>query len=250
MLKLFKPGLLSFLYLVTFTVVAQNISVLDSVSKPLPFEPESFDFIPKSYPLSDEDYIATLEVTINAESEANLVAIFDAVWQKANDLGANAYRFEGIYRFQDKDRMIVELSVHQVSDAEFHNMLDYYRSNMVYVIGSLNPRNSPRKMKLNDQKLLLPARQYLASQNEVGEEVSISIGGFLGAKVWVKGRENRPPSHYALEGFAAGPGVDYNLNIGVSFNTGRIYPIELNLGQFLVTLLTQKVVPQPEGVND
>jgi hypothetical protein len=66
----------------------------------------------------------------------------------------------------------------------------------------------------------------------------VGIGGFLGAKVDIYGREERLPVYLSLNGFGIGPG-SFN-QISVSFNTGRIYPVEMNFGQFLINILPKK----------
>jgi hypothetical protein len=80
--------------------------------------------------------------------------------------------------------------------------------------------------------------QYLSYQNSVGEEAIVSIGGILGAKVWIVGKEGRLPKHLSVNGFGIGPG-SFN-TVSVSFNTGRIYPVDLNFGQFLVKVLKEQ----------
>ena len=82
--------------------------------------------------------------------------------------------------------------------------------------------------------------EYISYQNKTGEDATVSIGGLLGAKVWIAVQERRLPKHLSVNGFGVGPGAVNTVSI--SFNTGRIYPIELNFGAFLVKVLYEKIL--------
>jgi hypothetical protein len=211
----------------SFSVYGQNVSLVNLNESGIPAsEPEAFDYIHHQYELAKDYHIADLHGFLTNSEEAILTDLFNAFWDKSNEVGANAFRFERSER--KGDTTFVDISIYNLDDAEFEKMAAAYPFNMVYVLGDISKKQKTRKIKFNGEKIRLSANEYIAYQNQVGEDAILKIGGLLGAKVWIRGKENRPPSFYSLSSFGVGP--DRQGQVGLTLNTGRIYPVPLNFG--------------------
>ena len=154
----------------------------------------------------------------------------------SNTFGANSYFIDKVER--TSDTIYVQISAYYLDNTTFANNLKMYPQNIVYVFGDFDvKKGKTMKLKLNGENVELAPFEYIESQNEVGKYVTVSIGGFLGAKVDIKGREERLPEYLLLGGAGVGPG---NSSQSGSSHTGRIYPLEMNFGQFLIYSLTKK----------
>lgn len=112
---------------------------------------------------------------------------------------------------------------------------------MVYVVGDVNKNKvNGKKIKFNSKRIRLMPFEYVEYQNEIGKDAELSIGRFLGAKNWIRGKENRLPEFRSLSGFGLGAGVNYQMQPIISINTGRIYPVDFELGYFLINVFTKK----------
>ncbi|MDR0864051.1 MAG: hypothetical protein LBO74_03850 [Candidatus Symbiothrix sp.] len=107
-----------------------------------------------------------------------------------------------------------------------------------YVFGDLthSDTNKGRNIKFNTEKITIYPLEYYSYQIPIDKEASVSIGGIFGTKYVLKGKEGRLPVYLSLGGFRAAPSVQMG-GVGVSFSTGSIYPLDMNLGQFLVEIL-------------
>lgn len=237
-----SKGLLIIFSFLSIISYAQEVRVTDITFHPnKAINPNSFDYIDKQYKLQEYMYIATLNGVITNSGKSILSNLFNTFWQKANELGANSFRIEDVKN--DNDTITIEISVYNLTDVQLDKMIKLYPTNMVYVIGDIDKSQTPKKIKFNNENIELAPMEFIAYQNEIGKDAILSIGGFLGAKVYIKGQDNRLPKHFSLSGFGVGPDRvnpgRYN-EIAISFNTGRIYPVDLNFGQFLIDVLTEK----------
>lgn len=224
----------------------QYISVTDSSNKIVDQNdiPDSFHFIPRAFDLPGNSYVGTIEITIAIIEGSDLEGLFKSLWSKGNNLGANTFSIENIYEFQSKQKQIIEISLHRISDEEIVTLRNVGPGNMVYIIGDLNRDAKPQKLKINDQKLYLPPYHYIACQNEVGSEIKISVGGLTGSTVWIRGKENRPPVFTSFSDFGTGLMITPGPGVGLSFHTGRSFEVEQNFGQFLIQLLPEHVMAE------
>ena len=198
---------------------------------------ENFEFIDDGFDLTDYERIAVLEGNTTNSGKNTLVSLFNYFWETANDYGANAYIIDRIETISNATQ--VQISVYFFDEKDFEDNFNLYPQNKVYIFGDLDAKKgNVKNIRLNKQKEELSPFEYISYQSEVGEYTTVSIGGFLGAKVDIYGKEERLPVYLSLNGFRIGPGNYYE--IGLSFNTGRIYPVEMNFGQFLINVLTEK----------
>lgn len=230
----------TFAILITFwtmtEVVGQNIKIVDENPTETKHQTSTFDLIDKSFDLTGKTKIAKIKGYSLNSGNPTVIALFNSFWRSANGLGANSFHIDLVEN--SGDSTIVTLDLYYLDDSDSKKNFDAYPKNMVYVIGDLDKKQTAKSIKLNNDKIALNPMEYVAYQNKVGDDATVSIGGLLGAKVWIRGQEGRLPKHLSVNGFGVGPGA-YN-TVGLSFNTGRIYPVDLNVGQFLIGVLKRR----------
>ena len=216
---------------------AQEVKVIEQNEDYIKKEiTEKFEFIDDSFDLTNCKKIVVLEGhTINTEKNT-LVSLFNYFWKTANDYGANAYKIDGVETVSDNTH--VKISTYHFDEEAFEENFSLYPKNKVYIFGDLDlKKGKTKKISLNKQKVELSPLEYISYQNDVGKYATVSIGGLLGAKVDFYGKEERLPVYVSLNGFRIGPGNNHEISL--SFNTGRIYPVDKNFGQFLINILIE-----------
>jgi hypothetical protein len=224
-----------FLYAFSY---AQEVKVIEQNEDYIKKETgEKFEFIDDSFDLTNYEKIVVLEGhTINS-GKNTLVSLFNHFWETANDYGANAYKIDKVETISGAFHVCI--SAYYLDEKAFDANFNLYPKNKIYVFGDLDvKKGKAKKITINKQKVELSPLEHISYQNEVGKYATVSIGGLLGAKVDIFGKEERLPVYLSLNGFGVGPG-NYN-EISLSFNTGRIYPVDMNFGQFLINILTEK----------
>ncbi|MCB2196471.1 MAG: hypothetical protein KQH79_11475 [Bacteroidetes bacterium] len=202
---------------------------------------EEFHFINNGFDYSNSKFVASMNgLSLNSENN-NLVSLFETFKFNANYLGANAFHVDEYKISDSKDSVSVSVSFYYLNLNELIKNSRLYSTNMVYVIGDVSTKKSTgRKIKFNKNTIQLLPLEYVSYQNKVGEDAILSIGGILGSKVWIRGKENREPKFLSLQGFGMGGGFTPNGQITVSISTGQIYPVNLDLGLFLTKILNRK----------
>jgi hypothetical protein len=227
------------LVFLSINIFGQNVKVLEKNSDyQKQRKVDAFEFIDYGFDNNKIERIAVLKGEALLSGKATLSNLFQSFRDTANSLGANSFLIAHTAKFADT--LSITILVYSMDEQAMKANFDLYPRNMVYVFGDYNKgEGSGRTIKLNKQKIELLPMEYVACQNKVGEYISVGIGGFLGSKTEILGTEDRLPLFLSLSGFGVGPGGSYN-NMGISFHTGRIYPVEMNFGQFLINILTEK----------
>ena len=218
------------------TVFGQNVQVINQYPGTEEHTVKTFDIIDTAFNLTGKQKIATLKGFSLNTGNLTMATLFNSFWENTNKLGGNSFRLDSVSNCNDTTTIV--LTVYYLNEEDIKSNLELYPKNMVYVIGDIDKRQTGNEIKFNERKLLLNPMEFISYQNTVGGEAIVSIGGFLGAKVWIVGKEGRLPKHLSVNGFGVGPG-SFN-TISVSFNTGRVYPVDLNFGQFLVRVLKEQ----------
>lgn len=228
--------LILFSILTLSTGFGQSVQVIKEYSVTEKHTVKTFEFIDSAFNLAGKEKIVTLQGVSTNTGKQTVAALFNSFWDNANKFGGNSFTVDSV--FNTNDTTVIILTVYYLSEDNIRENLGLYPKNMVYVIGDIDRKQTAKKIKFNEKKVSLNPMEYLSYQNKVDGEAIVSIGGFLGAKVWITGKEGRLPRHLSVNGFGVGPG-SFN-TVSVSFNTGRIYPVELNFGQFLVSVLKEQ----------
>jgi hypothetical protein len=204
-----------------------------------PGEMTQFQYISKNSDVSNIPKIASLKATCNNTADETVVHLFNLLWQTANNFGANSFKIDSIEN-KSKNYISLTLSIYNLTSEQLEINSGLFPQNIVYVFGDFDKKiQSNKSIKFNNEKIELPPMEYVSYQNKVGAEAIVSIGVITGAKVWIVGKEGRLPMHLSVNGFSVGPGSFSSNQIGIGFNTGRIYPIDFDFGQFLVDVLKE-----------
>jgi len=198
-----------------------------------------FQYISKNLDVSNIPKIASLKATCINTAGETVVHLFNLLWETANNLGANSFKIDTVEN-KSKEYISLNLSIYYLTTEELEINSGLFPPNLVYVFGDFDKKVQGNKtIKFNNDKIELPPMEYVSYQNKAGEEAIVSIGGITGAKVWIVGEEGRLPKHLSLNGFSIGPAGFSSNQISISINTGRIYPIDFDFGQFLVEVLEE-----------
>ena len=219
------------------TVVEQNEAFAGSKKQ------KEFYYIEKDFPLTDDRWIATLEGFCTNTKKSNLEHLFYDFWNTANAMGANAFFIEDFSNATDTISVII--SIFDLTEEELDDNYELYSCNKIYVFGDLIASNfktktpKSRNIKINNEKIKIYPLSYYKYQSAIGEKVNISIGGFTGSSYTRKGEAGKISVYLSLGGGTVRPAVTPMGGVGINFNTGNIYPLNMNFGQFLAEILKE-----------
>ncbi|MBL7901496.1 MAG: hypothetical protein JNK73_05825 [Bacteroidia bacterium] len=215
-------------------VKAQNVEVIHRAERFPEYEAETFTFIAPGADTSRLQYVATLRAT-GVGKNVSLEMIYSKLKEKANSLGANAFQLLSFKRMDSIYKSILVMNMYFVSDSvlNLHRMLQ--EKNVVYIFGDTEKSDKLQSFKIDDVKKEIKGGTYYRHQNAQGQEVKINKGGFTGATVWIKWKENKAATFLTLTGFGLSDAPVGQM--GASIHTGRMNYLDENLGQLLVLLL-------------
>lgn len=235
-------ALSSVLILFSFSITAQEIEVIN-VNPEFHFTEKATDFYYLSKLLDSSRGIKVADVRFTAKRQGgnkSLVPMFYKLYNKAMSMGANAFFVpEMSYNGDDK---LYEMSVElwSLNNEEVDENMSLLPKNLVVIIGNMDTEKEDKGkgFKINKQKMTVMPYSYIAHENALDEKTVISIGGFMGASVTVRGAEDRYSMFVSFGGVAVAPTMYVpGGGVGVSISTGRIYPVNSGLGFFLMDVL-------------
>lgn len=223
------------LTLLLFTLVfksgfGQNTSSPQYYSK-------TFDLISDSYNLSGKTKIGNLSGSSANIGNSTLSHLFHSFWKNANKQGANSFKVDSIVH--NGDNTYLEISIYSLNETELKANRDMYPRNRIYVFGNMDKRKASKKIRINETKIELKPLEYVSYQNQINEETTVWIGGSRGAKMWITGEEGRQPVYLSAAG-SGHNGISYTSNGSISYNRGRVQPVDFGFGSFLVKVLPEK----------
>lgn len=198
---------------------------------------QSFDLINDSFNLSGKTKIGNLSGYSTDAGNFTLSHLFKSFWNNSNKQGANSFKVESIVRQGDSTH--IEISIYSLNEGELKTNRETYPRNMIYVFGNIDKRKASKKIKINETEIELNPLEYVSYQNQVAEETIVSIGGRRGAKLSITGKEGRQPIYLSASD-SSHNGISYTANGTMSFNRGRVPPVDFNFGAFLVKVLPEK----------
>lgn len=194
-----------------------------------------FVMINKRLDISNKVLIARLKgVSLNT-GKSNLQKVYNSFYYNANQLGANSFVIDTIIG-AETNTISIQISVYNLSKDEKKLNMNLFTSNSIYLIGGLKKQMDEKSFKLNGEKTKLQAMEYQEYTIEIDKKLKIAIGGILGASATFTGYEGRSPTFISLHGIAVAPGYSGS-GVGLSFNTGRIYPVDMSFGYMLIAAL-------------
>lgn len=203
-----------------------------------PGQQEEFYYIENDFSPQDANWVASLEGLCMHTKKSNLAHLFFDFWEAANELGANSFFVEEIY--SGTDTIAIRIAVFYLTEEEIDANFELYPKNRIYIFGDLTNHSKAKEknIKINGEKVNVYPLSYYEHCNSIGQETVVSIGGFMGSKYILKGKEGQLSVYMTLSGFEMAPEARMS-GLGVSFSTGGIHPLDMNLGQFLVVILQE-----------
>jgi len=235
--------LLSLFYL--NSVQAQDIELLyKDDSYRFTNKPEAFEYIDYKMDLSSFYKIAEFKLKIDKHGKKSITNVFYDFWSIANNMGANSFSIEDVTL--EDGQYVVFVDLFYLNDENMQYNYSLYEENVIIVFGDLDTKNEDKakSFKLGKEKVSLLPYTYIKHQNEVGEKIKLSIGGIFGSSVTEVGGEHKLGRCYSLGGtrvmpsggVAVGTGGS-GMGVGIAISTGSIYPMDLNFGLFVMTVL-------------
>ncbi len=224
-------------FFITNIVTAQIVDVTARSTFQPEGEGKDFAFIEPVTDTAEIKFIATVQATKEG-SDAEIDKLYDAIRSRAQKMGANAFKLNSFKRNDSLNKFILILDTYYGTDAALLLNFNNHEKNVVYIFGDVERSGKSYSFKIDNKKTEIKGGTYFRYQNKEGQEVKINKGGFTGATLWIKWKENKPASFLTLTGFALGGGGPVQPGqVGGSFNTGRISYINGNLGHLLVSIL-------------
>ncbi|ASE62373.1 hypothetical protein CEQ15_13155 [Chryseobacterium indologenes] len=166
--------------------------------------------------------------------------LFTAIADEAKRSGANAYHVVSFKEADNQNDAELVLDTYYLEDSDIKQQSLWVEKNNVYIIGEpvLNT-DKTSKFKVNGEKKEVRDNTFMKITLKESEEVKIVKGGITGMAVWVKWKPEQFSKFYSFSGLGI-DGVGFGTNgMGIGINTGRIYPVDPDVGYFLIQVLKE-----------
>jgi hypothetical protein len=233
-----KKGLFLLLLILANSSHSQTIDVLvkgDTILKP---KYQQFIYLCDSTDISTAVFVAKIKATGSLKNATNL---FYFIRNKAQEIGANGFRFESFEKTDDQTGALI-LSVYNCPDELFDANMDYLPKNKIYLFGDENMLDQKtQNYKIQGQKQKIDNGHFKSFDIKIGEEYNITKGGFTGMTFYIKRKENGFSSYLSFSGIGVnGAGYIPNGGIGININTGKINHVESNLALALLKIYSEQ----------
>lgn len=205
-------------------VSAQNV-ILNKVVKSKTSTDKTFYKIDPEVITSE--YLGELEVQGFSDDD---VKMFDMIYKKAKEIGANAFSFQP---FQNIDATVSKFDpIHYKFNLYFveNNQLQP-ENNVIYLIASPYKKQN---IAVNKQNITFEPRTFKRQILTPGETYKISTKKLLGSSIQLKAQENQPAQYFQFSAFSVNSNP-YG-TAGINFKSGDITRLEQSYGQFLTTI--------------
>ena len=217
------------------TAAAQTVEVQNNSSFQAPVKSSFFAYLIPSNDTTGKNFIATLQAT-GSGKHADVEELFAKMKEKAQEIGANAYRFISFKRDSIEKSAVLIVDAYYANAAALDINMQQAEKGVIYIFGDAEKSNKTYTFKINGDKKEFKGGSYYKHVMKPGEEVKINKGGITGATIWFTWKENRPPVFLTLSGFGLGGAMPQGV-VGASFNTGRINYVTGGLGPLLLEVL-------------
>lgn len=166
--------------------------------------------------------------------------LFTAIADEAKNSGANAYHIVSFKEGDSQNESELVLDTYHIQDSNIKYQSTLIEKNKIYIIGEpvVNGGNTS-KFKVNGEKKEVKDNTFATIALKENEEVKIVKGGITGMAVWAKWKPEQFNKFYSFSGMGL-DGAGFGTNgMGVSINTGKIYPVDPDLGYFLIQVLKE-----------
>lgn len=245
---MFRATLIAVLLLIFHPAFPQTIDLVNQSDTKFKKSWKTFDFIEPEISIEQLAYVATFKAT-GRKSTADMYRMFNGIREKSRFYGGNCFILSSFTRHGPRGEVTLVLDTYFATDSILEANNSSHPKNVCFIFGDDNPdKERMHSFKINGEEKVIPSGTYFRQEINEREEIKINKGGFTGATVklyWM-------PDKDAVYISQSGPGVGAisptvgNANFGVgsgisgiSVNTGRLNPMESNLGRLLVELLEE-----------
>lgn len=199
-----------------------------------------FHFLHKDIDTTALTFVGTFKAS-GIGNKSYFENLYFSIESAAKKIGANSFRVVNIKRTEEKDVSELMLETYFSPESTIIQSNNLKEKNLVFIFSSeRKTSNKTMIFKVNDEQKELSGGKYLTYELSEGEKIKISKGGLTGATAWLTGKKDEQSTYLSLTGFGLGPSVPPPGTIGLSFNTGRIYPMDKNLGELLTLILERE----------
>jgi hypothetical protein len=233
-----KNAFIYLLFIVTTQNWAQTLTILESNDTLQRPKYQQFIYLSPSTSVDEALFVAKIKATGSLKNISNL---FERIQVKAQDLGANAFKFVA---FSAANSLTAELTlaVYQASDSILESNFEQLPKNKVFMLGSDNLLDTKvQSYKFQQQKRSIAAGTYHVYDLNQQEVIRLNKGGFTGMTLFFN-KQAEGNSHYLDCSGIGLAGAAYNPygGIGVSITTGSIHRVEPNLALLLLDIFVEK----------
>jgi len=175
------------------------------------------------------DYLG--EILVNGFNNDD-VTVFDAIYKKAKEIGANTFALKKIEGLEEE------------AFNPNHYFLNLYyvpselipqEYNTLYIISSAG---KDQKLSINNEKLVLLERHFIKKIFSPGEVVNVSTRKFLGSGIKVMGKDQHPAQYLQVSNF----NIKENQSIygGINIKSSDIIGVERSYADFLTTIYEEQ----------
>lgn len=184
--------------------------------------------LPKQ-PDSTSQYLGRIEVSGFSDKD---VEIFSEIYKKAKSIGGNTYILKSPENIEGKT----------IFTPNHYTLYIYYteqskipkKENIIYII---NPEKETT-LRINNQRLKLPARTYIEYDISKENITDISIGKLFGSRIKLQTKANQPEQYFQISGKKII--INTPSSPGINFKTGDIIKLEKSFANFLINIYKKK----------
>jgi hypothetical protein len=234
-----KSILLPILIVFSSLSFGQEVKVLSQSNTLLKTQHQDFIYLSDSTNIAKAVFVAQIKAT---GSLKNTSYLYYYIKNKAQEMGANAFRFEQFNKLDSTNGELI-LSTYYATDELFVANNVYLPQNNLYIFGydDLTSHKS-QGYKINGTRYAIGAGEFAAYSLQDGAAYKINKGGFTGMTYWLKGKAEGDSSFLSFSGIGLNNADDamYPNGIGVTINTGKINNVDPNLALLLLKLYQEK----------
>jgi hypothetical protein len=236
--------LLCSMLLAAFFCQAQTLTVKNKSAKKFgPVRPD-FRFINASLDTSSIEPVATIKVSC-IRNTGNVASLFGEIKEKANELGANAFRLNEYEKGSGVNTHLI-LDVYYATDSILKLNTSLHPKNLVYIFpeqsGALIERT--QKVFINDTAVEFAPNEVLVYTLQENESIKINKRGLIkGNDTTIKWAPNAAATYLSLEELKYNANINRGggIEIGVKIKPSMFIAMNRNLGYLLLqTVFTEK----------
>lgn len=177
----------------------------------------------------DAIYLAEIEVQGFSNND---VEVFDKVYKRAKEIGANTFKFkpfEGLNGVQNFDPHHYKISLYYLSKDKLP-----IQHGKIFLFSS---EDKPQKIRINRNDFELASRSYREVVVETDKTYEISTKKLFGSAVKFSIKENQPSQYFQV--FSSNVKSGNENNPGLIFKSGDIIGLEKSYAEFLTIIYTK-----------